>query len=61
MDAGSYIGEPDLYRHFVRSTGRRKASIRSEYRNVVLNRINGACLIFTRHSFRCSPSTVGHV
>jgi mannose-6-phosphate isomerase-like protein (cupin superfamily) len=45
MDADRYISEPVQYPPLrVFDVTQEAASIRSEYRNVVLNRINGACL-----------------
>ena len=45
MDASSYIREPVQYPPLrIFDVTQEAASIRSEYRNVVLNRINGGCL-----------------
>lgn len=45
MDANSYVREPVQYPSLrVFDVTQEAAGIRAEYRNVVLNRINGGCL-----------------
>lgn len=45
MDANSYVSEPVLYPSLrVLDVTQEAAGVSTEYRNVVLNRINGGCL-----------------